>query len=88
MREFVQVANAFLIVRFARNILHLPFSFVLLIKFLRQDSFVLSNPAQLVAEKRYLQTFSPLQPPAYEVHRNGMKFRNYYLECRSQIRIK
>jgi hypothetical protein len=32
--EFVQVANAILSVREARNFLHLPFPFVLLIKFI------------------------------------------------------
>jgi hypothetical protein len=43
--------------REARNILHLPFPFVLLIKFIGQDSFVICNSALLLAAKRYGQGY-------------------------------
>jgi hypothetical protein len=51
----VQAANAFLSVREARNILHLQFPFVLLIKFIGLDSFVIFNSALLLAAKRWVQ---------------------------------
>ncbi len=48
-------ANAFSNVREARNVLHLQFPFVLLIKFISEDSEVLLFSAPRLAAKRYVQ---------------------------------
>lgn len=62
MRGFRNLRMPFLFLYFARNILHLPFSSVHLIKFCGARQFCANKPAHLVAAKRYLRKHPEAKP--------------------------